>query len=374
VLPFVPLETAPYEKSAQAWLDQPVKIGAVYLTLLPLPQLKFEKVAIGRDPQLKIGVARASPELTTLLEDRILLRSLDLENVTLPREFVGVLLRDKAARKGLGAQRVTAKGLKIDAQELGLPPLDLEAKLSANGALLSASFTNAEQRLSINVEPQGGKAIVDISSGTLPLPIGIDIGLTEFTGKGTASANELTIPNAEARAFGGRVFGNLRLRWSSGWSLDGELSVRQMDAAKIAGPLIGSGTVLGKGKVSMRGLLPERMVLNSQIEGGLGQQRGHDAPSPGQRLRRRHDVLRRDERRLLRRPQPVAGAQRQARRGTADRHRPARDGCPEESLRPHADRASRPERAGAIDPERGRHAGKPSIPPHQLSDRIGGPV
>ena len=274
VLPFVPLETAPYEKSAQAWLDQPVKIGAVYLTLLPLPQLKFEKVAIGRDPQLKIGVVKASPELTTLLEDRILLRSLELDNVTLPREFLGVLLRDKAARKGLGAQRVTARGLKIDAQELGLPPLDLEAKLSTDGALRSASFTNAEQRLSINIEPQGGKATVDISSGTLPLPIGIDIGLTEFTGKGTASANELVIPNAEARAFGGRVFGNLRLRWSSGWSLDGDLSARQMDAAKIAGPLIGSGTVLGKGKVSMRGLLPERMVLNAQLEGNFSIQKG----------------------------------------------------------------------------------------------------
>jgi hypothetical protein len=115
---------------------------------------------------------------------------------------------------------------------------------------------------------------VDISSGTLPLPIGIDIGLTEFTGKGTASASELMIPNAEARAFGGRVFGNLRLRWSSGWSLDGELSARQMDATKIAGPLIGSGTVLGKGKVSMRGLLPERMVLNSQIEGNFSIQKG----------------------------------------------------------------------------------------------------
>jgi hypothetical protein len=98
--------------------------------------------------------------------------------------------------------------------------------------------------------------------------------LTEFTGKGTASASELMIPNAEARAFGGRVFGNLRLRWSSGWSLDGELSARQMDATKIAGPLIGSGTVLGKGKVSMRGLLPERMVLNSQIEGNFSIQKG----------------------------------------------------------------------------------------------------
>src|SRR5262245_24703894 len=167
-LPFVPQETAPYEKSAQAWLDQPVKIGAVYLTLLPLPQLKFEKVVIGRDPQLKVGVIKASPELTTLLDDRIGIRSLELDNVTLPRQFLAVLLQDKSGRRGLGAQRITAKGLKIDAQELGLPPLDLDASLAPDGSLRSASFSNAEQRLSIQVEPRGGRATVDISSGTLP--------------------------------------------------------------------------------------------------------------------------------------------------------------------------------------------------------------
>jgi len=273
VLPLVPLETAPYEKVAQAWLGQPVKIGSVNVTLLPLPQVKFEKVVIGRDVQMKAAVITASPELTTLLEDRIVLRSIALDNVTVPREFLALFLQDGSGRRGLGAQRVTAKGLKIGAQELGFPPLDLDATLSG-GALKSATFTNAEQRLSITVEPRGGKATVDISSGTLPIPVGVDFGVTEFTGKGTASATELTIPNAEARAFGGRMFGNLRLRWSSGWSLDGDLSARQMDANKIAGPLIGSGTVLGKGRLSMRGLLPERMILNSQLDGSFSIQKG----------------------------------------------------------------------------------------------------
>src|SRR5258706_8021374 len=71
VLPFVPLETAAYEKAAQAWLGQPVKIGTVNLSLLPLPQLKFEKVVIGRDPQLKVAVIKARPELGSLWEDRV---------------------------------------------------------------------------------------------------------------------------------------------------------------------------------------------------------------------------------------------------------------------------------------------------------------
>src|SRR5262249_5442654 len=127
MLPFVPLDTAPYEKAAQAWLDQPVKIGSVSLTLLPLPQLKFERVVIGRDPQLKAAVIKASPDVMTLLDDRIKVRSLALDNVTVPRAFASVLLQNKAGGRGLGAQRITARGLKLASENLGLPPLALEA-------------------------------------------------------------------------------------------------------------------------------------------------------------------------------------------------------------------------------------------------------
>jgi hypothetical protein len=273
VLPFVPLETAPYEKEAQAWLGQPVKIGSVTLSLLPLPQLRFEKVVIGKDPQMRAAAIKANPELATLLEDRVTLRSLELDNVTVPKEFLAVLLQDKGARKGFGVQRITAKGLKVDAPELGLPPLELDASLSPDGTLTSASFSGAGP-LSVKVEPRGGRAAIEISAGTLPLPVGIDLGFSDFTGKGTVTASELVLNTTEARAFGGRIFGNVRLRWSSGWSLEGELSARQMDAVKIAGPLLGGGTVQGKGRLSMRGLLPERMILNSQLEGNFTIQKG----------------------------------------------------------------------------------------------------
>lgn len=274
VLPFVPLETAAYEKSAQAWLGQPVKIGSVNLSLLPLPQLKFEKVVVGRDPQMRVAVIKASPEIGSLLEDRISLRSLALDNVTLPKEFLAVLLQDKGGRRALGVQWITGKGLKIDDAGLGLPPLDLEISLSPDGGVKSASFSNSASQLSAKVEPRGGRATIEISAGTLPLPIGIDFGLTDFQAKGTVTASEMVLSSVEGHAFGGRLLGNVRLRWSGGWSLDGELSARQMDATKIAAPLVGAGTLQGRGAFSMRGLLPERMVLNSQIEGNFTVQKG----------------------------------------------------------------------------------------------------
>jgi hypothetical protein len=100
------------------------------------------------------------------------------------------------------------------------------------------------------------------------------LGLTDFTGKGTVTASELALSNTEGRAFGGRLFGNARLRWAPSWSLEGEISARQMDAVKVAGPLLGTGTLQGKGTFSMKGLLPERMVLNSQTQGNFSVQKG----------------------------------------------------------------------------------------------------
>src|SRR5882672_1392136 len=161
VLPFVPLETAAYEKAAQAWLGQPVKIGTVNLSLLPLPQLKFEKVVIGRDPQMKIAAIKASPEIGSLLEDRVTLRSLALDNVVLPREFLAALLEIKGGRRALGVQRITARGLKIDGPDIGLPPLDLEANFAANGTLKSVSLSNSERQLALKLEPRGGMAAIE---------------------------------------------------------------------------------------------------------------------------------------------------------------------------------------------------------------------
>ena len=273
-LPFVPLESGAYEKAAQAWLGEPVKIGTVNLTLLPIPQLRFEKVVIGKEHPLRAALIKAAPVITSLLEDPISLKSLELENATFPREFLPALLQDKSRRGSLGVQRISAKGLKLDIPELNLPALDVNAILSSDGALQSVAILNAERRLSVKLQPQGERAGIEISADTFPLPIGVDLTLSEFLAKGTVTKGELALSEAEARAFSGRLLGNVRLRWSSGWSMEGEFAVRQMDAGKIAAPLLAGGTLQGKGVYSMKGLLPERMILNAQLDGNFTVQKG----------------------------------------------------------------------------------------------------
>jgi hypothetical protein len=273
-LPFVPLEPGTYEKAAQAWLGEPVKIGTVNLTLLPVPQLKFEKVVIGKEHPMRAAAIKATPVVTSLLDDRISLKDLALENATFPREFLPALLQDKGGRGSLGIKRITAKGLKLDIPELNLPALEVDASLSPDGALKSVALYNAERRLSVKLQPQGGRAAIEISADSFPLPIGTDLALSEFVAKGTVTRGELALSEVEARGYGGRLVGNMRLRWSNGWSVEGEFAVHQMEAGKIAAPLLAGGTLEGKGVYSMKGLLPERLILNGQLEGNFTIQKG----------------------------------------------------------------------------------------------------
>lgn len=268
-IPFVSMEPAPYERAAQTWLGQPVKIGSVSWSLFPKPQLKFEKVAIGKDPQLRVAAIRATPEVLSLLAERKVLRSLDLENASFPREFLPVLLMERGKGRSLGVEHITAKGLKVDIPELKLATLDLNASFSADGSLRTVTLFNAEQKLSVKLQPQAGRAAIEISSASFPLPIGPNLVLSDFVAKGTVTRNELALNEAEAHAFGGRLLGSVRLRWSDGWSLDGALTARQVDVAKIAAPLLAGGTLEGKGVYSMRASVPERLLASARLEGNF---------------------------------------------------------------------------------------------------------
>ncbi len=274
VVPFVPLEPGPYEKAAQAWLGEPVKIGAFTLALLPVPRLKFEKVVIGKEPQIRVATIRATPQIGSVLAEKKTFKRLELENVAFPRQYLSVLLLGRGKGESLGVERLTAKGLKLDIPGLNLPALELDASFSPGGALKSVTFVDAERKLSVKLLPQGGKAAVEISSDKFPLPVGADLALEEFTAKGTVTRSELALNEAEARAFGGRLLGSARLRWSGGWSLEGEIAARQMDAAKIAAPLVAGGTLQGRGVYSMKAPLPERLLTNARLEGNFTVQKG----------------------------------------------------------------------------------------------------
>jgi AsmA-like protein len=275
VMHFVPIDQTPYEKAAQDWLGQPVRIGAVYVQLVPAPHLRFEKVVIGKDPQMRIPAARAEFAITALFDERKTLRRVELEGGTVPHPFLAALLSGTGAPgKSPGTQRLIAKGVKLDIPGFALPELNVDAQLDPRGTIASAALSGADGKMSGTLQPEGGRWVLEFSADKFTLPIGGNITLDDFSAKGTIGRNEIAFTHLEGRALNGAVQANGRLRWGDGWALDGEFSVRQIDAAKIAAPMVAGGVLEGKGTYGMKAAAPDKLLEAMRMEGNFTIQKG----------------------------------------------------------------------------------------------------
>ena len=269
----VPLDVAPYEKAAQERFGEPVRIGSIHYSLLPRPHLKFEKISIGTEPQLRIGSMKGVPELGSVFAPRKVFRSVEMEGLVLQQAIAARALWGKGSDAAMRVERVFVKGLKLEVKGMTLPPLDVEASFGPAG-LEKAQLANAEQGLSVSLQTGDGKTQVEIAAKRLVLPFAEDIALDEFSGKGTLETQEFTLREFEGRAFDGAVTGNARLSWRDAWSFEGELSAKRMNAAKLAAPVLSGGQLEGKGVYGMRAAAPEKLMETARLEGSFSVQKG----------------------------------------------------------------------------------------------------
>jgi hypothetical protein len=269
----VPLDVTPYEKAAQERLGEPVRIGSIHFWLLPRPRLNFEKVSIGADPPLQIASVKAVPELGSMFAPRKVFRSIEIDGLLLPEAYVPRALWGKGSDDALRVERVLLKGLKLQVKGMALPPLDVEASFGPGG-LEKAQLANTEKSLSVSLQGDAGKLQIEIAAKRLVLPFAERIALDEFTGKGTISAQDLTLREFEARAFDGVVTGNARLSWRNDWSFEGQFAASRMDAAKLAEPIVSGGRLEGKGVFGMSAADPEKLMASARLEGSFSVQKG----------------------------------------------------------------------------------------------------
>ena len=269
---FMPLDVIPYEKAASERFSQPVKIGTMHMSLFPSPRLRFERVLMGAEPALQIAAVQAVPELGTLFDERKVFKSVDVEGATVPVGFLAGLLWGKAQGDKLRIDRVTGRAVKIDSPGGVLPPLDFNALFTAAGGLKTLSLSNEEKKLSATLQPDADKAVIELTAAEVPFLPGAPLG--DFTGKGVLRATELVLNEFELRAFEGYLQGNARLRWANGWTLEGEVAARQVDVAKLAGPLLSSGRLEGKGTYAMRAESLEKLAASARLEGAFSVVKG----------------------------------------------------------------------------------------------------
>jgi len=271
---FLPLDTGFYEQLASRKLGTTVKIGSGELSMLPTPTMKFRNVVVGKDGEVRIAVAEASPEIGTLFGDTRAFKTLELNGVSAQPGALAGVLWGRMAGQDLAFDTVHAANVKLALPGVALPELDVTATLGADGLLQKLVAATAEKRLVAQIQPQAGRASVEIAAKDLQGTLGLKLSIEDFSARAVAVPGELLLNQFDGKILDGFLQGKGRLRWDANWTFEGDLVLKQVDMARIAPSVFASGRLEGQGKVLAQAPSGEKLFAAPRVDGNFVIQRG----------------------------------------------------------------------------------------------------
>src|SRR6185295_6838582 len=262
----MPVSTGDYERAASEAFGKPVKIGEARLSLIGGLEIKLKDIRLGDD--VRIANGSATPEFEALRGEKKTFTRIELSGVKLPQEAIGQALLAKVKGDNFTVNRLVLRNLEVTGAAKLPEPLEAELVYGEDGALRSATIRGPDTLLArITPAPNGVEFVVTASG--FPLPILPEVTLSDFGMKGTASQRGMTIAEWGGKIFGGSVSGTANLRWSGGWSIDGVVTARNINAAVFAPALLSEGKGEGTGRFSMSGPEPAKLGAGGRLEGNF---------------------------------------------------------------------------------------------------------
>ena len=263
---FVPLGTADYERAATEALARPVKIGAANLWLFAgLPQVRFKDVRIG---DARITQINATGMPGGLLGEKKDFSNIEVDGFSLPQPAIADAIFAKVRADNFSVSRITIKNLELPGPATLPKNLEAEIAFNANGALRAATVRGPDG-LVAKLVPKGEDIEFDVIAGGFTLPIAPQVTLSKFAMKGTATPRDMTITEWGGAIFNGGISGTANISWQRGWSVDGVVTVRNINAAVFAPALLSAGNAEGTAKFSMSGADPAALVSGSRLDGNF---------------------------------------------------------------------------------------------------------
>jgi len=264
VVQVMPVETGAYAKAASAALGRRVTIGSARLSLLNGMEIRFQGVRVG---DIRIETVRMFPQLDSLFGDKKVFTRVELVGALVPQNELGDLLLGSVQSSKYSIERVDATQLRTRGP-VALPPLDAEAKLASNGTVRSVVL-HGPDKLEVRLLPIASKVLIEGSAASFTPPFAPQITLTDFSLKGSASRDGLTLSEWDGGLLDGNLSGSASVTWGRTWQVEGALKVKNVNAAIFAPALLSEGKAIGSGRYAMRGAVPGKLGADVRIEGGF---------------------------------------------------------------------------------------------------------
>ena len=262
-----------FEKAAAAQFQQPVKIKALRLSLLPKVQLRLEGVSIGAEGQIKVSQITATGDLGNLFSDKKVFKSLELDSPVITDAGLGWILFGKPTARDVVFGRVLATNARLESKGLGLPAFEAKLQSDGQGAWKAIVIESADKSLNVELTPKGDAVQIDFKARSFKIPFGSELTLDELAASGTADKTQLAVTEFKGFSHGGILSGNAVLKWGGQWSLAGELNAKQMDMTRLV-PGLMEGRLSGSGAYGMQAAEAAKLFAANRLEGNFVVARG----------------------------------------------------------------------------------------------------
>lgn len=263
-----------FEKTASAQFQQPVKVGKVYLSLLPQPQWRLEDVSIGAEGQVKVAQIKASTQLGSLFGDDMVFESIQLESPVMSEQALAWILFGPAQGGRFALGPVSASNARLDSKDLKLPRFDAVAAVGADGTWSKITIDSLDRKTRVELRPGGETVRVELRSESFDMPFGSTLRLEDLAASGTARREELAITAFSARLYNGILNGSATLQWGSGWNMTGKVDAKLVEAGQLAPTLLQNGKLAGSAAFAMHAQKGDRLFALPHVKGSFLVQNG----------------------------------------------------------------------------------------------------
>ena len=263
-----------FEKSLAAQFQQPVKIQALRLSLVPQRHVRLEGVSIGSEGQIKILQIKATGALGNLFADKKAFSSVELDSPVITEEGLGWLLFGKPSAGGTVFGPVSVLNATLQSKNVSFPAFDAKLQPDGEGAWKTIAIESADKNLNLELTPKGESVQADFKARSFRIPFGSNLTLDDLVVSGTADRTGLSVTEFKAFAHGGILGGSARLTWGTQWNLSGKLNAKQVDASRLVPGLVDGGRLVGAATYAMQAPDAAGLFAANRLEGEFIVSRG----------------------------------------------------------------------------------------------------
>jgi hypothetical protein len=276
---FVPLDgkRQAFEAMAASALGVGVKAGRAHVELVPKARLIVEDVVLGDgDTGAKVKRVVLGAPFSVLWGMPAEFDSLHLDEARLPLPALMNLLGTGSGKLPLTAGAFTASGLVLATEPNLLPPLGVEAKVSAGQLVeFTAQANDADSgKVTLGGTRGTGAWTVNLAAERIDLPFAAKLKLTDFSANGQLSPDRLAISGFKGWLHNGEFGGSATLTWQGNWKLGGKIAATRASAAGVAPGWFKDGVFDAQGEVVGVAAKVQELLPRAQLQAQVTMSRG----------------------------------------------------------------------------------------------------